>query len=106
MRGGKQLVMKTKVPSRFSHGQRIFFLSIGIFFAILFIVFSYWVSRQATKGVSMNFPSLESPGQYACDPFGTCNLYEDTASKGCPQTFADSTCLGRCGEDKSIWCPN
>lgn len=49
---------------------------------------------------------LQGPGTYACDPFGTCKHYANPVGKGCPKTFADSMCLGRCGGDKSIWCPN
>lgn len=47
---------------------------------------------------------LQGPGTYACDPFGTCNLYDNPVGKGCPKTFADSLCLGRCG-NKSNRCP-
>lgn len=47
---------------------------------------------------------LQGPGTYACDPLGICNLYDNPTGKGCPKTFADSRCLGQCG-DKSNWCP-
>ena len=47
---------------------------------------------------------LQGSGTYACDPFGSCNHYANPEGIGCPKTFADSQCLGQCG-DKSTWCP-
>ncbi|PWU22587.1 hypothetical protein C5B42_05705 [Candidatus Cerribacteria bacterium 'Amazon FNV 2010 28 9'] len=39
-----------------------------------------------------------SPGNYACDPLGSCNVYANPSQKGCPATFADySTCQQACG---------
>ncbi|GEM_PF-3368601 len=44
-------------------------------------------------------PRPTGPGDYACDPYGQCNLYSDEMRKQyCTKTFADSLCLNQCGE--------
>lgn len=44
-------------------------------------------------------PRPTGPGDYACDPYGQCNLYSDAMrSQYCTRTFADSLCLDQCGE--------
>lgn len=44
-------------------------------------------------------PRPTGPGDYACDPYGQCNLYSDEMRKQyCTVTFADSLCLDQCGE--------
>lgn len=44
-------------------------------------------------------PRPTGPGDYACDPYGQCNLYSDEMRKQyCTKTFADSLCLDQCGE--------
>ena len=47
---------------------------------------------------------LLGPGQYACDPLGICNSYQDAIGRGCPKTYADPYCLGACG-DTTVRCP-
>lgn len=47
---------------------------------------------------------IQGPGQYACDPEGTCKNYSDNVRKAkCQETFADPGCLERCG-NVSIRC--
>lgn len=44
-------------------------------------------------------PRPTGPGDYACDPYGQCNLYSNEMRKQyCNVTFADSLCLSQCGE--------
>lgn len=44
-------------------------------------------------------PRPTGPGDYACDPYGQCNLYSNEMRKQyCTVTFADSLCLDSCGE--------
>lgn len=44
-------------------------------------------------------PRPTGPGEYACDPYGVCNRYENAARKEfCTVTFADRFCLDQCGE--------
>ena len=53
-------------------------------------------------------PSLlpsPSPGQYGCDPTGTCNVYGDPQAHGCPITFTDPvTCQQYCDASPTNWC--
>ena len=49
-------------------------------------------------------PRLTGPGPYACDPLGLCNNYKDAKGAGCPKTYADSGCLGECG-NTAVRCP-
>ena len=39
-----------------------------------------------------------TPGNYACDPQGICNYYNDPAAANCPVTFADPTCNNACND--------
>jgi prepilin-type N-terminal cleavage/methylation domain-containing protein len=44
-------------------------------------------------------------GNYACDPYGECNLYEDPEEAGCPITFVDAvTCQNACDQSSNNWC--
>lgn len=46
-----------------------------------------------------------SPGQYACDPTGTCNVYDNPTGHGCPLTFANpATCQQYCNASPTYWC--
>lgn len=41
----------------------------------------------------------QGSGKYACSKEGVCNLYSDQALKDyCTVTYADSNCLGQCGD--------
>ncbi|MEK9143029.1 MAG: hypothetical protein AAB481_00145 [Patescibacteria group bacterium] len=49
-------------------------------------------------------PRPAGPGQYACSPEGTCNVYSDgTRKQYCTTTYADNRCLDQCG-DKEKQC--
>ncbi len=48
-------------------------------------------------------PPPTGPGQYACDEYGICNLYEDARRVGCPKTYADPHCQNECG-DTTVRC--
>ena len=57
-------------------------------------------SFRAVRDVSPT-SSSPGPGDYACDRLGTCNLYKNPVSAGCPVTFADPRCLSQCGNPKN-----
>ncbi len=91
----------------------------GLFLVVVVISASFAAYQLGKTGGSKSgqvrvrstaFPSavpsptpLLGPGSYACDPFGVCNLYDESARAGCPKTFADRSCLNEC-EKKDVRC--
>lgn len=46
-----------------------------------------------------------SPGNYACDPTGTCNNYQNPEQHGCPVTFgSEVVCQQYCDYSPLYWC--
>ncbi|PWU22576.1 hypothetical protein C5B42_05650 [Candidatus Cerribacteria bacterium 'Amazon FNV 2010 28 9'] len=49
-------------------------------------------------------PPTVIPGDYACDPRGQCNVYDDPIGHGCKATFVDAqTCQSACANPAN-WC--
>ncbi len=67
-------------------------------------VWSYLPVNSGIPPVVVASPTpLFGPGPFACDPFGICNMYDESTRAGCPKTFADRSCLNEC-EKKDVRC--
>ena len=50
-------------------------------------------------------PTPSYAGSYACTPGGDCDLYDNPAAHGCPQSWAESNCQNQC-TDPAKRCAN